>query len=124
LKFKRVSQEGANAALRANVEAGSRRIRAYTTNHGNTILISEDPVQRELRRVLAAGDDGYRWHMSISHPHRYPTWDEQKEARYELLPRDAYFVSILPPESDYLNHHPNCFHWLELRDGDAVPADR
>ena len=124
MKFKRASQDATFRATRLNLQAGSRRPRGYTTNHGNTILITQDPVQRELRRVLASGDDGYRWHLSISHPNRYPTWDEQKEARYELLPDDAYFVSILPPKADYLNRDPHCFHWVELRDGDAVPADR
>lgn len=54
------------------------------------------------------------WHFSISHPTRYPTWEEQKAARYELIPDEIYMVSIMPPKSEYVNVHPNCFHWHEL----------
>lgn len=54
------------------------------------------------------------WHFSISHPTRYPTWDEQKVARYELIPDNVYMVSFMPPRAEYVNRHPNCFHWHEL----------
>lgn len=53
------------------------------------------------------------WHFSISCPNRYPTWEEQKVARYELIPDEVYMVMILPPRKEYVNRHPNCFHWHE-----------
>lgn len=31
--------------------------------------------------------NGMKWHLSISNPHRYPTWEEIKAARYDLVPR-------------------------------------
>lgn len=30
--------------------------------------------------------NGMGWHMSISHPDRYPTWDEVATAWYQLVP--------------------------------------
>jgi len=71
-------------------------------------------------KVLVSGDvERHRlggWHLSISHPDRYPTWDEIYAARYQLLPINATFVMYLPPPSEYVNVHENCFHlWEERR---------
>ena len=54
------------------------------------------------------------WHLSISHPTRYPKWDEIKEARYALLPDDITVGMLLPPKDGYVNLHPNCFHLHEV----------
>jgi hypothetical protein len=54
------------------------------------------------------------WHLSISHPFRYPTWDEIKAARYDLLPHDVTMAMILPPTSEYVNIHENCFHLHQI----------
>lgn len=67
--------------------------------------------------VLVTKDAG-RWHLSIAHPSRYPTWDEIKEARYRFVPDEVYMMMPLPPSKVYLNVHQNCFHlWeaLELK---------
>ena len=55
------------------------------------------------------------WHFSISHPSRYPTWDEQKAARYQLCPPDITMASYMPPMTEFVNIHENCFHWGEVR---------
>lgn len=55
-------------------------------------------------------------HLSISHPDRYPTWDEIAAARYALLPRLRDCVMVLPPHDEYANLHPNCFHVHLLRE--------
>ena len=57
------------------------------------------------------------WHFSISHPNRYPTWDEQKQARYQLCPAEITMASYLPPMSEFVNIHENCFHWWEVKEG-------
>lgn len=43
------------------------------------------------------------WHLTISTPSRYPTWDEIKIARYRLLPHDIDVAMILPPPDEYVN---------------------
>jgi hypothetical protein len=60
-------------------------------------------------RVLVGVEDG-RWHLSISHPNRYPTWDEIREARYQLCPGEIDVVMYLPKVGEYINIHPHCFH--------------
>ncbi len=55
-------------------------------------------------------DDRLSWHLSISTSSRYPTWDEIKKARYDLIPHDIWMVQVLPPPEHFVNHHPNTFH--------------
>jgi hypothetical protein len=69
--------------------------------------------QRGSIRALVSKDAG-SWHISVSHPHRYPKWDEIRQARYDLVPNEAYMVMVLPPAEDYVNVHENCFHLREI----------
>ncbi len=68
-------------------------------------------------RVLVSHDEAFGWHLSISHPSRYPMWDEIREARYDLVPDEAYMAIIMPPKSEYVNVCKTCFHLFE------VPSD-
>jgi hypothetical protein len=60
------------------------------------------------------------WHLSISHPYRYPTWDEIYTARYDLLPAEINCAIFLPRKSEYVNIHPNCFHVHEVKDSEII----
>lgn len=66
--------------------------------------------------TVFAGKEPIGWHLSISHPTRYPTWDEIKEARYYFCPDEVTMGMLLPPKSEYVNVHPNCFHLHEVAD--------
>lgn len=62
-----------------------------------------------------SGKNGHKeWHLSISHPFRYPTWDEIHAARYCFMPEEITVAMILPPKAEYVNIHKNCFHLYEL----------
>jgi len=68
--------------------------------------------------------EGGLWHLSISVPYRYPTWDEIYTAWYDLVPgagEDFNGAIMLPRKSEYVNIHPNCFHVHQLEDAE-VPA--
>lgn len=67
--------------------------------------------------VHVAKEGGF-WHLSISHPYRYPTWDEIYTARYDFMPEHINAAIILPKKSEYVNVHPNCFHVHELADSE------
>jgi hypothetical protein len=74
-----------------------------------TIMVGREP----------AGPNGEMlWHLSISLPHRYPTWDEIKLARYRLLPAELCFALLLPPPDLYVNlpAQDHVFHLWESRD--------
>lgn len=70
------------------------------------------PIERLF--VMVGWEPGLGWHLSISHPDRYPSWDEIRDARYELLPDACTMGLFLPPRMEYVNVHPNCFHLREV----------
>lgn len=49
------------------------------------------------------------WVLSISHPHRYPTWDEVAKARYDLVPDEVTMAMMLPSREKYINIANYCF---------------
>lgn len=65
--------------------------------------------------AIVTKDEG-RWHISVSHPSRYPNWEEIKAARYRLVPDEVCMVQALGPPKSWLNVHENCFHLWEVRD--------
>lgn len=69
----------------------------------------------ECQIILSGPDERSQigWHFSISHHSRNPTWEEQRDARYELIPDDVYMIQILPPKREYVNVDRFCFHWYE-----------
>ena len=54
--------------------------------------------------------------ITMSHPSRYPNWEEIKAARYELIPDDIFMVQVLGSPKSWTNVHKNCFHLWEIRD--------
>lgn len=60
------------------------------------------------------------WHISVSVPSRYPTWDEIFTAWYDLVPGAAQITGgiLLPRKEEYVNIHPNCFHVHQLADSE------
>lgn len=67
-------------------------------------------------------NDGYGWHLSISHPSRYPTWDEVKTAVYGIptvkLAPGRTFAQLLgnPTGGPWVDTDQNCFHLFEIED--------
>ena len=73
--------------------------------------------------IIIAKEAG-RWHLSISHPRRLPTWNEVRDARYLLLPADITMAMILPPPTQYVNVHPYCFHLHEIEGENVGNSNR
>jgi hypothetical protein len=77
-----------------------------------SVMVSRDPL----------GPDGsYRWHLSIAHPSRYPSWDEIKTAVYgiDTLPDGVVMAQILGTgrnQGEWVDVHRNCFHLYETID--------
>ncbi|MBC7340853.1 MAG: hypothetical protein H5U02_00100 [Clostridia bacterium] len=92
--------------------------------------LTEVPIPAWLQAQLEPGARAFRlggctvivgrsdagWHLSISHPDRYPTWDEIKEARYLLVPDNVTMAMLLPPKTEYVNVHKNCFHLWQIKE--------
>ena len=69
---------------------------------------------RAGKLTVFVGEEPIGWHLSVTHPSRYPTWDEIHAARYDLVPNDVTMAMILPPKEEYVNLHSNCFHLHEI----------
>lgn len=69
-----------------------------------------------LRLVAIRSRDMGRWHLSVSHADRVPTWGEVGEARDALLPTDVWMMIPHPPRKYWLNLNPRVLHLWEFRD--------
>lgn len=65
-------------------------------------------------RVFSTTDAGLH-HISFSHPHRLPTWDEVKYVRDGYGDPNKFYVMVLPPKEFYVNFHQFCFHLWEVK---------
>jgi len=55
--------------------------------------------------------DGAGWeHVSVSLPHRTPTWDEMCFIKNLFWSEDDCVVQYHPPKSEYVNNHKYCLH--------------
>lgn len=81
----------------------------YKTSTGLTVFVSTDILYG--RPTL---------HLSASHNHRLPTYEEMKELRYKLCGEARYMGMIFPPQEEFVNVDPNCLHLYELLGIDAV----
>jgi hypothetical protein len=65
-------------------------------------------------RVIVGVEPVVGWHMSISTPYRNPTWEEIRQARYDLVPDEVTMAMLLPPKEEYINVHSFCFHLYQV----------
>ena len=101
-----------------NRELYIQRMKQDYAKEPNSQFVGEwKELSRKLRLFIFVDDNVL--HMSMSHPTRYPTWDEMFRTRYKFFSDQIDFVMYLPRESEYVNVHENCFHLYQLRAGDA-----
>jgi hypothetical protein len=89
------------------LDLGALYARRYTLGEC-TAMVAREPT---------AG--GHRWHLSVAHPTRYPSWDELKAACYGAAElQGVTLAQVLTPGdgSVWVNLHDNCFHLYEIRD--------
>lgn len=60
--------------------------------------------------VILATVEGQELHISVSRAGRYPTWEELKRVKDMFWHPEADVIQFLPPASEYVNIHENCFH--------------
>lgn len=66
---------------------------------------------RRSQTVFVIASDGEGWeHVSVSREDRPPTWDEMCQIKAMFWDAEDCVVQFHPPESDYVNNHPNCLH--------------
>lgn len=78
-------------------------------------LVAHGTVYRAGRLTAIVSRDGGLWHLSVSHPARYPSWDELASARDALTPPHITLAMIFPTADKYVNIHETCLHLWEQR---------
>jgi hypothetical protein len=70
------------------------------------------------KRLLVAmrGMEAGRWHLSVSHRDRVPSWEELGFARDALLPPDVWLMVVHPPRAFWLNLMPKVLHLWQFDD--------
>ena len=83
------SSAGSNGAFRVPVE----------NKRGKEIYV----------KVICSDGEGWE-HVSASHEHRTPTWDEMCQIKALFWEPEDAVVQYHPPASQYVNFHPYCLH--------------
>lgn len=72
-------------------------------------------------RMTVVASDGMGWeHVSVSFPHRCPTWEEMSHVKGVFWDEDDCVMQLHPPRSEYVNNHPYCLHLWRPIDA-AIP---
>jgi hypothetical protein len=74
----------------------------------------------QCRIICAREGAELRWHLSISHPFRLPTWDEINAARDACIPADVWLCQPMPPKDYWVNLHPHTLHLWQVRDRELI----
>ena len=64
---------------------------------------------KQRLRVIASNGLGWE-HVSVSRQDRCPTWAEMCAVKAFFWDKEDTVVQFHPPESEYVNVHPNCLH--------------
>lgn len=72
------------------------------------------------RIICAREGKERRWHLSVSHPFRLPTWDEINAARDACIPADAWLCQPMPPKEFWVNLHPHVLHLWQVKDRELI----
>jgi hypothetical protein len=79
--------------------------RRFQHPEGLIALVGREPVE----------PDDWRWHISLRHKDRVPSWDELAMAGHQLRPGVCFVIGV-PPRSWWMNLHENVLHLWELKD--------
>jgi len=72
-------------------------------------------------KVLASTPDSEWQHVSVSLPHRCPTWKEMCMVKDLFWNDDETVVQFHPPKSEYVNNHSHCLHLWKHSFGHVTP---
>lgn len=82
------------------------------------------PGQKPMCVLSSGAKNGTGWeHVSVSYPHRTPTWEEMNFIKDLFWGEDETVVQLHPPKSEYVNNHPYCLHlWKSVKGHELPPT--
>ena len=93
------------------------------SNGNNGAFFVPNDADRKGPPLKIIASDGLGWeHVSVSLPHRCPTWGEMAAVKARFWDASDCVVQYHPPESEYVNNHPFCLHlWRSTEHPFPVP---
>lgn len=83
-------------------------------------VVRTGPYPDQELRIIASRDP--RWeHVSVSLPHRCPTWGEMQMVKNLFWDDDEVVMQLHVAKKDHINVHPYCLHLWRPRSGKKIP---
>lgn len=83
-------------------------------NNGVFFFPARKPGQPPMKVIASDGpieEGGPAWeHVSVSLPHRCPTWEEMCAIKAAFWDDDDVVMQLHPPRAEWVNNHPHCLH--------------
>ncbi len=77
----------------------------------NGAFFVRSPNRRESAPLQIIASDGADWeHVSISFPHRCPTWEEMCFVKRLFWDDEDCVMQLHPPKSEWVSNHSYCLH--------------
>jgi len=80
----------------------------HADGNNGAFVISSEQINFPLH-VIASDQMGWE-HVSVSLPHRCPTWEEMSMIKGLFWDAGDCVIQIHPAIDDYVNNHPFCLH--------------
>lgn len=91
----------------------------------NGAFLAKGPDRKESCPLKIIASDGLDWeHVSVSLPHRCPTWAEMCFVKGLFWDSEDCVMQLHPPEADQVNNHSHCLHlWRPIGSDIPRPPD-
>lgn len=90
-------------------------IKRYAITYSNDGGQFAMKVGNRSMRIIASWGGGWD-HVSVSLPHRCPTWEEMEAVKRAFFKPDELAVQYNLPPSKHISLHPNCLHLWRPQD--------
>lgn len=87
------------------------RMPSTAANGNNGLFRMKGPNRKEAVPLMVLASDGMGWeHVSVSLPHRCPTWEEMCFVKSLFWDDETSVMQLHPPKSEWVNNHSYCLH--------------
>ena len=94
---------------------------AFATDEGDPygafFIPSPSPKERIPLKIICGSDYGWQ-HVSVSLPHRCPTWEEMDHIIRLFWDDEVCVVKFHPPRSEWINNVAYCLHLWRPTEGE------
>lgn len=98
-------------------------VMASSSLDGNNGVFLINSFAKAKAAFTVIASDGAGWeHVSVSLPHRAPTWDEMCFIKNLFWSENDCVIQYHPPKSEYVNNHKFCLHlWRPVNQPIVMP---